>query len=173
MRVPDATGSRFGSVAGEVARFLTVGGVGFVVDVAVFNLLRFDAGFGDGQGVLYDKPLTAKVISVVLATIVTYIGNRTWTWGDRQRTGVLREYALFFVLNGIAMAIAVITLGISHYILGFTSPLADNISANIVGLAMGTTFRFFAYRRWVFKEPAARPGAAVAPVTAQPASEPS
>ena len=51
------------------------------------------------------------------------------------------------------MAIAVATLGISHYVLGFTSPLADNIAANGVGLALGTAFRFWSYRRWVFKAP--------------------
>jgi putative flippase GtrA len=152
MRIPDATGSRLAAAASEVGKFLAVGGVGVVVDVGVFNLLRFSWGLGDGEGVLYDKPLTAKVISVVLATLVTYTGNRSWTWRHRQRRGYLREYVLFFVLNGIAMAIAVGTLAISHYVLGLTSALADNISANVVGLALGTTFRFFAYRRWVFRE---------------------
>jgi putative flippase GtrA len=151
MRVSVATRSRVGSAAGEVARFLVVGGLGFVVDVAVFNWLRFDAGFGDGEGVLVDKPLTAKIISTVLATVVTYLGNRSWTWRDRARSGYAREYALFFVLNGIAMGIAVLTLAISHYVLGLTSPLADNIAANGVGLALGTAFRFWSYRRWVFK----------------------
>ncbi|MGB9372911.1 MAG: GtrA family protein [Jiangellales bacterium] len=153
MLIPDATLSRLRSASGEIARFLTVGGVGFVVDVTVFNLLRFNLGLGDGEGVLVDKPLTAKIISVVVATIVTYTGNRAWTWRHRERTGVVREYALFFVLNGIAMAIAVVTLAISHYVLGFTSPLADNIAANVVGLALGTAFRFWSYRRWVFKAP--------------------
>ncbi|MGZ4722528.1 MAG: GtrA family protein, partial [Oryzihumus sp.] len=32
------------------------------------------------------------------------------------------------------------------------SPLADNISANGVGLVLGTLFRFWAYRRFVFSE---------------------
>ncbi len=156
MRVPDATGSRLVAAA-EVGKFLTIGGLGFVIDVGMFNLLRYGWGLGDAQGLLYDKPLTAKVISVVLATMVTYAGNRTWTWRDRQRRGYLREYVLFFVLNGIAMAIAVGTLAISHYVLGLTSPLADNISANVVGLALGTAFRFWSYRRWVFPEHERRP----------------
>ena len=152
MRVPDATRSRLVAAAGEVGRFLVVGGLGLVVDVGLFNLLRFDLGLGDGQGVLVDKPITAKVLSVVAATIVTYAGNRTWTWRHRERTGVVREYTLFVLLNAAAMVIAVLPLAISHYVLGFTSPLADNIAANVVGLALGTAFRFFAYRRWVFKE---------------------
>lgn len=175
MRVPDASRSRLAAATGEVARFLLVGGLGFVVDVGLFNLLRFDLGLGDGQGVLFEKPVTAKIISVVAATIVTYAGNRTWTWRHRERSGVVREYTLFVLLNGVAMAIAVLPLAISHYVLGLTSPLADNISANVVGLALGTTFRFFAYRRWVFKAPAADTVVVIGPQSGQrgPRTEPS
>ena len=41
---------------------------------------------------------------------------------------------------------------ISHYLLGLDSALADNISANVVGLVLGTLFRFWSYRKWVFPE---------------------
>jgi putative flippase GtrA len=34
--------------------------------------------------------------------------------------------------------------------LGFTSLLADNISTNVIGLVLATTFRFLMYRFWVF-----------------------
>ena len=51
---------RLRSLAGEAAKFGLVGGVGFVVDVSLFNLLRY-AG---SPGVLEHKPLTAKAISV-------------------------------------------------------------------------------------------------------------
>lgn len=152
MRVLAAARSRLSHRSREGMKFLLVGGAGYVVDVAVFNLLRF-AG---GEGVLYDKPLTAKALSVVAATVVTYAGNRTWTFRHRERSGLIREYGLFFLLNGIGMAIALAVLALSHYVLGFTSPLADNIAANVVGLALGTLFRFWSYRRWVFRAP--RPG---------------
>lgn len=120
-----------------------------MVDVTAFNLLRY-AG---EPGLLEDKPLTAKAISTTLATIVTYAGNRHWTWRDRAWGRMHREYALFFALNAVGMAIAVACLAASHYALGLTSPLADNISANVVGLVLGTTFRFWAYRRYVFPHP--------------------
>lgn len=123
-----------------------VGGVGFTTDVGLFNLVRFA---GD-PGLLEDKPLTAKAISVLVATIVTYFGNRHWTWRDRPWGDRRREYGLFIVLNGVGMGIAVTCLGVSHYLLGLTSPLADNVSANLVGLVLGTAFRFWAYRRFVF-----------------------
>jgi putative flippase GtrA len=132
----------------EAAKFGVVGAVGFIVDVGLFNLLRFA---GD-PGVLEHKPLTAKAISVTVATIVTYLGNRHWTWAERERTGARREVTLFFVLNGIGMAISLGCLAISHYVLDLRSPLADNLSANGVGLILGMTFRFWSYRTFVFKK---------------------
>jgi putative flippase GtrA len=134
----------------EVAKFGVVGAFAFVIDVGLFNLLRF-AG---GEGPMYDKPLTAKVVSVAVATTFAYFGNRYWTFRHRGRTSFHREYLLFFVLNGVGMLIAVGCLWISHYLLGFTSALADNVSANVVGLVLGTLFRFWSYRRWVFPDDA-------------------
>ena len=49
-----------------------------------------------------------------------------------------------------AVDIALTCLATSHYLLGLTSTLADNLSANGVGLALGTAFRFWAYPRFVF-----------------------
>ena len=149
-RLPASLQARVGSVLHEIAKFGVVGAVAFVVDVTVFNLLRYHGG----EGVLYEKPLTAKAISTVVATVVAYLGNRFWTFRHRDRVGYAREYALFFLFNGIGMLIALGCLWVSHYLLGLTSPLADNISANVVGLALGTMFRFWAYRRWVFPEAA-------------------
>lgn len=127
-----------------------VGLVALVVDVGLFNILLFGTG---GGGPMAGRPLTAKVISVIVATTVAYFGNRFWTFRLRQTTGYAREYLLFFVLNGIGMGIAVSCLWISHYALGLTGPVADNISANGIGLILGTLFRFWSYRKWVFLKP--------------------
>ena len=59
---------------------------------------------------------------------------------------------LFFVLNIIGMGIALGCLWFTHYALGFDSVIADNISANVIGLALGTIFRFWSYRKWVFQK---------------------
>jgi putative flippase GtrA len=132
----------------EVVQFGIVGGVAFVVDVAVFNALRVDTGWWSAP--LSHKPITAKVISVCVATLVAYAGNRHWTWRDRPRRGMRREVALYALLNLVGMLVAVACLATSHYLLDLTSALADNISANGVGLVLGTAFRFWSYRRWVF-----------------------
>ncbi len=140
----------------ELAKFGIVGAVAYIVDLGTFNLLRA------GEA-MHDRPLTAKVISTVLATTVAYFGNRHWTFRHRERTGLRREYTLFFAFNAVGLAIALSCLGISHYVLGFTSTLADNISANVVGMAFGTVFRFWSYRKFVFT---AAPPAPAEPVAA-------
>lgn len=133
---------RFGNLIHELAKFGVIGAAAYVVDVGTFNALR--------SGALTDRPLTAKVISTVLATTVAYFGNRHWTFRHRERTGLRREYTLFFAFNAVGLAIALGCLGFSHYVLGLTSPLADNVSANVVGMVLGTVFRFWTYRRFVF-----------------------
>ncbi len=129
----------------ELVKFGVIGAVAFVVDFGVFNLLRHEV-----VGSLADKPLTAKTISVLVATVVAWLGNRYWTFRRRRRASRRREFVLFMLMNIGGLGIALACLGFSHYVLGFTSALADNIAGNMVGLALGTLFRFWAYRQLVF-----------------------
>lgn len=133
---------RLGHIVRELMKFGVVGSFAYVIDITLFNVLLQAT----------DKPLTSKAVSTVVATTVSYAGNRTWTFRRRSKSGVRREYLLFFLLNGVGLLIALACLAISHYVLGFTSALADNIAANVVGLGLGTAFRFWSYRRWVFPE---------------------
>ena len=132
----------------EVMKFGAVGGVAFVVDTGVFNLLLHTA-VGESVG-LDHKPLTAKTVSVLVATVVAWVGNRYWTFRHRRRASPRREFVLFAVMNAAGLAISLACLGFSRYILDLDSPLADNISGNVIGLGLGTLFRFWAYRRFVF-----------------------
>ncbi|MBO3083822.1 GtrA family protein [Cellulomonas fengjieae] len=128
----------------ELGRFLSVGGLAFVVDLGLFNLLRF----GPGQ-VLEHKPLTANVIAIVAATLVSWLGNRHWTF-SRQRTDErVRELTVFAAINIVCAVIPVLTLAFSHYALDLTTPLADNV-AKVLGIAIGTVLRYLGYKRWVF-----------------------
>lgn len=129
----------------ELFRFGSVGAVAFVVDTGLFNLLMYGPG-----NVLGHKPLTCKVISVAVATLVSWVGNRYWTFSQRRQDDHGRELFAFVLVNIGGMLIAVGCLGISRYVLQLTSPLADNIAANVVGLVLGMAFRYFAYRTFVF-----------------------
>ena len=99
---------------------------------------------------LEDKPLTAKIIASTVATLVAWVGNRYWTFAGRRTRTPARELVGFVVVNLIGMAAALGCLAFSHYVLGLTSPLADNIAANVVGVLVGTAIRYFAYRYLVF-----------------------
>lgn len=144
-RLLDRVRALVGVLWREVIKFGVVGGVAYVVDLAVFNLLRF----GPGE-LLGDKPLTAKAVSVAVATCVAWYGNRQWTFRRRRTAAPARELVQFFVINAIGLGIGLACLFVSHYVLGLRSPLADNVSANGVGLVLSTLFRFWAYRRFVF-----------------------
>ncbi len=144
-------GQSLGAWLAEVLRFCAVGGMAYVVDVGLFNLLRF----GPGE-LLGDRPLTAKVVSVAVSVLFAWIGNRRWTFAATRRTARRRELTLFVAVNIGGMLIAVGCLAVSHYALGLTSPLADNIAANGVGLVLGTAFRYVCYRYLVFTGPARR-----------------
>ncbi|WP_198954649.1 GtrA family protein [Kineosporia sp. R_H_3] len=135
----------------EVVKFGAVGALAYVTDVYVYNLLRTGV-WPLGDAPLAHKPLLSKVLSVTAATLVAYLGNRYWTFRHRRRSAPTAELVLFVVMNVGGLAISLACLGISHYVLGFKSPLADNISGNVVGIALGTLFRFWAYRTFVFTE---------------------
>jgi putative flippase GtrA len=127
-----------------VLTFLAVGGAGYVTDVAAFNWLRDQPLLGG------TNPVGAKVAAVAVAMVVTYLGNRLLTWRDLATSNRRREVTLFMVFNLVGLLISVLVLDLSHNTLGLTSRLADNISGNVVGVGLGTAFRYWAYKRFVF-----------------------
>jgi len=139
----------------EMLKFGMVGAVAFVIDIGGYNLLVFGPhllgmlGEGDSVGVLHDKPLTARIISASVATLVAWLGNRLWTFRHRRQREAFPELVLFVLFNLAAMVIAVVCLGFSRYALDLHTQLADNVT-NIVGIGIGTLFRFWAYRKFVF-----------------------
>jgi len=136
----------------ELAKFLVVGGTSYIVDVGLFSLLS--------HTILAEKVVTAKAISVIIATIFSYILNREWSFNSRGGRERHHEAMLFFVVNGIALGLNLVPLAISQYVLGIsagnysalTVTLANFIAANVIGTALGMAFRFWAYRKFVFPE---------------------
>jgi putative flippase GtrA len=136
----------------ELLKFGVVGSVAFAVDIGVFNLLCTNLWPGTGPAPLDGHEKIAKVVSATLATLVAWLGNRHWSFRHRRQASAHRELLLFAIMNIGGMVIGVTCLTISHDALGLTSPLADNISGNLIGTGLGTLFRFWAYRTFVFTE---------------------
>jgi len=124
-----------------------VGGVATVVDIALFNILISTEIF---SGVAHFS-LLAKVTSSSVAIVVAYLGHKLWTFSHRSgHESESFQLGLFVLVNLGGLFIALSCLWFSRYVLGLTSQVADNISANAVGLVLATIFRFLASRRWVF-----------------------
>ncbi|MFT4122885.1 MAG: GtrA family protein [Microbacteriaceae bacterium] len=132
----------------QFARFGVVGVGGLVIDFVVFNVLR--ASVLDPAAVDHGQ-VYAKIVSTSLAIVFNWLGNRHWTFRHSHRDHWMREAAEFVAVSIGGMAISLGCLGFSVYVLQLTSALADNISANVVGLVLGTVFRFTFYRLWVFR----------------------
>ncbi|MGA4990550.1 GtrA family protein [Nonomuraea bangladeshensis] len=133
---------RFSSLVHELAKFGSIGAVAFVIDTGLLNFCHVVIGLG---------PLTSKLAATVVSTTFAYLGNRYWTFRHREQTGLGREYFLFFLLNGIALLFGILAIGFTTYTLGLNDTLSVNIS-NIVGVGLGTLFRYWSYKKWVFLE---------------------
>jgi putative flippase GtrA len=127
----------------EILKFCVVGGLGTVIDLGGAAVLHSSYHF---------EPLAAKAVSVTLATVFTYLGSRFWTFRERENQSVRREAVLFIVLNVVGLIIAEAVIGLVTYVMGLRGPLEYN-AASFIGTGLGTIFRFWAYRKWVFLDP--------------------
>ncbi|HEX6248621.1 MAG TPA: GtrA family protein [Nocardioidaceae bacterium] len=145
-------GRRMQRLAAEGARFLAVGGFATLVALVLFNAL-VHGFFGHPAGPLNERPLTAFVVANLVGMVVSYRGSRSWAFRHREVVGPAGGRVAFFVINTVTMALPLACLWVSRYVLDLDSALADNVSANVIGLGLGMAARFWAFRRFVFLNP--------------------
>jgi putative flippase GtrA len=155
---------RFHAITDEMAKFGTIGLINLAVNFAVFNALLMLASGSE---------VKAKAVATIVAATSAYFLNRHWTYRHRPKTTLRREYSLFFFFNAVGLVIEAGIVGLAKYGFDQTSFVVLNL-CNFVGIALGTVFRFWAYRTHVFKpvpqEPiTATPLTAPAPLMAAPA----
>lgn len=136
----------------ELLKFGMVGAITFFIDTAIFYALKLT--------ILVPKPVTAKVIAVLVATIVSYVLNREWSFRTRGGRERHHEAALYFAFSGIGVALYAAPLWISRYVFDLQTPMssrlveeiADFTAGQVIGLLVGMAFRYWAFRRWVFPD---------------------
>lgn len=136
---------------GEAWRFGLVGAANVVINFVVFNALALTL-FPGGE-------LKANIVATAFATTTSYLMNRGWTFRHRKTSRISREYVLFFLFNAAGLAIELAVMGAAKYGIGLTTLWALNL-AKAAGLGVGTVFRFWTYRTFVF---AGRPVARTVP----------
>lgn len=152
---------RWRTLIGEAWRFGLVGGANVLINFAVFNALVIVLFAG--------SELKANVIATAFATTTSYLMNRGWTFRHRRTSRIPREYVLYFAFNAMALGIELAVMGAAKYGLGLTALWALNL-AKLCGLGLGTVFRFWTYRTFVFAGRSAKTTLAAEPagVTTQP-----
>lgn len=127
----------------EIAGFALAGGAAYGVDLGLFVWLRGACGLG---------PLTAKSLSFLAGCTVAYAGNALGTYRGRGNGGArARRYGAFFAVNVAGALVQLLCLGLSHYVLGFSSARADVVSGAGIGMALATLLRFWGTRTLVFR----------------------
>ncbi|WP_051821577.1 GtrA family protein [Streptomyces sp. SCSIO 75703] len=132
---------RIGRLVAEVAKFGAVGGAGVLVNLLVFNFVRH----------VSDLPVVrASVIATIVAIVFNYLGFRYFTYRDREKGHRTREMSLFLLFSVVGLVIENGVLYTATYGFGWDTPLQSNIF-KFLGIGLGTLFRFWSYRTWVFR----------------------
>lgn len=130
---------------GQMGKLAVIGVLNTAVDFALFNVF-----------LLLRWPLAVAVtVAFLLATVVSYVLNRRWTFQLRDSWFKAGETGMFVIVNGIALAVTNgIVLGADLWL----GPLSA-LGANLAKLAAAVVIllpKFAGYRDVVFRRAVAR-----------------
>ncbi|WP_375488731.1 GtrA family protein [uncultured Jatrophihabitans sp.] len=128
----------------EIAAFGVIGVIALMIDLGTFTWLTHVAHFG---------ALKSKGVSTVLSTTFAYFGNRHLSFSHRARTSIGRETAFFFGINVITLIFSELIIAVFVYPLHYGHTSLTVSVVNVVTIGLGTLFRFWAYKRFVFLHP--------------------
>lgn len=120
----------------RIARFVAVGGAGFVVDATVLGLLLAFTPL---------DPFTARFISIAVALTVTWQLNRHLTFGASSRP-VAVEGARY---GGIGAATSVVNYLVYALVI-WAAPGLSPLIALAIGSVVAMAFSYLGYSRLVF-----------------------
>nr|WP_281370328.1 GtrA family protein [Microbacterium pseudoresistens] len=131
---------------GVGSRFLVVGAISTVIEIAVFNLLVYVLGW---------DLVVAKIVASLVALVNAYIGNREWAFRHRDRRGRTAEVVLFLITNGVCtlLGAALVWLGV-ELMTGMLGHAPGAFLVNVINLAsivIVVLLRFVLYHKVVFR----------------------
>lgn len=137
---------RLKRVARVGIKFLIVGGISTLIEVAAFNIFLFALGW---------DLVPAKIAASLIALVNAYFGNREWAFRHRQRRQRVDEIIRFLVVNlactGLGALLIWLAVEAAAMILDRTpGPFITNI-ANLASIVVVVFVRFLLYNRFVFR----------------------
>jgi putative flippase GtrA len=139
-------------VGKEAVTFSAVNVVATVVAIVLFNLLAHGIAGVYRPGPLNGWPLTAWFLANCVGMGISFYGSRRYAFKHRRPSGPYGGALNFALVNLASFTIPMACLWITRNVIGWDSALADNVSANVVGAFLGMLFRFWAFRKFVFKK---------------------
>lgn len=121
----------------QLAKFCTVGAIGYLVNLAVYDGLLH-------AGVHY---LAAATCSFLVAVTSNYTWNRLWTFRDR-RAGVAAQGMRFFLVALASLAANLVVLDVLIQ-LG-----VGKLTGQAVAIVLVTPLNFLGNKLWSFRRPA-------------------
>lgn len=101
------------------------------------------------HAVMHMGAQAANIAAVMIASVPTYVLNRSWVWGKTGRSHLRREVLPFW---GFALA----GLGLSTYFVGLVEQRTDAtlpvLGANLAGFGVLWVARFFVLDRLLFPQ---------------------
>jgi putative flippase GtrA len=127
--------------ATQITKVAIIGVVNTIVDFSVFNVLR-ELSVG-----LYP----AVIAALVVATFVSYLLNRHYTFKLRDGKVSWREAAQFYVVNLVALGVTLGVVALAQVFFDPLSRLGENV-AKAAAIVIILLPKFAAYRDVVFGE---------------------
>src|SRR6476469_2206235 len=143
-------GARARRVFGEAVKFSAVNVVATTVAVLLFNALVHGLPTLYGPGPLHDYPLMTYVVANTVGMLISFYGSRQYAFKHRRPTGPGGGLVNYAIVNFASFVIPMACLWVTRNVFDWSSALADNVSANVVGAVLGTLFRCWLFRRFVF-----------------------
>lgn len=138
--------SRLRLLASLGGRFLVVGAVSTLIEVGAFNLFVYVFGW---------DLILAKVVASLVALVNAYIGNREWTFRNRDRRGRASELLLFVAVNLVCTLLGAVLVwvgvGAVAGMLGHAPGAVTVNVVNLVSIAIVVAARFVLYHLVVFR----------------------
>ena len=131
-----------GEAVGQFLKVAAIGVVNTVTFFVIFNILRANTELARW---------IAVSIAFAIATLVSYVLNRRWTFKLREGHVVLRETVTFYIVNLVAWGATVSFVEIADAVFGPLSLVGENI-ALVAASGLILLPKFAGYRDVVFRK---------------------
>ncbi len=128
---------RFGDNTGQLFRFVAVGVTGLVVNSLALAIVT------DWMGIYY---MISAAFATVASTTWNFALTESWVFGERRnKSGLVKRFALFFLMNNIALLLR------SPIMYSLTDWLGVNyLISNLVSLGVLMLLRYFLADAWIW-----------------------